>query len=282
MKDAETAISEGSLTQSVVGFDGPSHDCQTIPKKRLAVRAAAPAATLVSALEQTTGHGTSHPNSFHVPEAGSVVRVIGWRVVRSSRGGAHLAYTILSASASRTKKFWSEARLVPRRYRDFVKLHGILYPIAREAQVVLPPLPSKVAAFGRNLSPSVGAHRQRALHDWLQSVISQPLLMTEHLRVFLGLSPTGAPEQALGSSPHATYENGSAEDHASMSDDDDSCANDQCTEAPNGFSMPLRNMGTALLKARAGLCEDRVSVDLSALEQEAVDCMLDDNLWGRS
>merc|ERR1719473_471161 len=148
-------------------------------KRRLALQAPTSTLALLNILHRMTGHRLPEGHELFTPEAGSFVRVVGWREVSSRTGGAHLAYTILAAAPSAVHQYphaegmpppASEARLVMRRYRDFVKLHATLSPHARQAGLTLPPLPSRITAIGRKLSPEVGAQRQRALHDWLNRV----------------------------------------------------------------------------------------------------------------
>jgi len=254
------------------------------PKKRFAVAAPALPPALLCVLHRLTGHEAPLACEVNMrPEDGSVVRVLGWRAVQSRSGGSsHLVYTILAASPSSSTPGVSEARLVQRRYRDFAKLHTALAPVARAARVALPALPSKMVAFGRNLSTAIGMQRQRALHEWLSFAVGQPQLQCDALRVFLGLSPLQLPPPPL---PPPAYSAAAAladERHASAgcSDDDEaSSATDMHVE--NGAES---DSGYASMTTDAGAEHSEgvvISVDLADLERQAIETMLDDELWGR-
>jgi len=224
----------------------------TSKKRRFAVQAQVPSIALLKLLHRMTGHQI--PLDCQLGRVGqdSVVRVLGWRESRTRTGQAHLVYTVLAAAPSRLmseaeKKSFpdlSEARLVHRRYRDFCKLHAALCPHAQRAGLLLPPLPSKISAFGRNLSPEVGAQRQKALHDWLSWVACQPALICDELRLFLGLSPL-APPGSEPATPQTITRCSSATEDAAMTD------------------------------------EHKIAVNLAELEAKAIETMLDDALWGR-
>lgn len=213
-----------------------------------------------------TGHRVPEGHELSTPETGSFVRVVGWREVASRTGGAYLAYTILAAAPSANIQPCadgmppptSEARLVMRRYRDFVKLHATLTPYARQAGLTLPPLPSRLTALGRKLSPEVGAQRQRALHDWLSRVACHPCLLCDELRVFLGLPPKSLRTKESKPPP--------------------------CQENMNIDKMdvePLAKFDSEESQTDGPPEEAVFAVDLSELEAKAVECMLDDQLWGR-
>jgi len=234
---------------------------QHVTKRRFALRAPTSAELLLRVLHRVTGHAEPPAHELHAPEIGSLVRVLGWRQVSTSNGGAHLVYTILAAAPAQIlgekSAELSEARLVMRRYRDFVKLHAVLAPHARRAGISLPALPSKLTAFGRRLSPEVGAQRQKALHEWLSLVAGYPALLCDELRVFLGLSPHmyGATEAKLTSE----------------------CGH---MEAGDSSKMDVESHGYAS-EGTADVEEGAFAVDLAELEAKAVEVMLDDELWGR-
>jgi len=257
------------------GFDAPVRDArERVAKKRLAVTANAPPAALVSVLHQMTGHEVPSEGEVKLEED-SIVRVLGWRVVQSSRGKSHLVYTILAANASRDKSAMSEARLVQRRYRDFVKLHAALAPRARCAGLRLPSLPSKIVAFGRNLSPTIAMQRQKALHEWLSHVVSAPILLCDDLRLFLGLSPEQSELMTTCRTPESTCP------ASSVSEDEGSIATDTNIDLdPYGVDGALTPSTPRTAKAEE---HENVlfAVNLAELERQAVDCMLDDDLWGR-
>ena len=224
---------------------------QSDPKRRLAVTAPAPATALLNLLHNMVGHSTCESAELMRPTAESVVKVIGWREVQSQRSRrSHLVYTILAAAPSEANpKETSDARLVQRRYRDFAKLHATLLPRARQAGISLPALPSKLTSLGRRLSPELGAQRQRALHAYLCWIVSHPPLMCAELRLFLGLAPR-------------VY---SMELKADAISDVDTMDADV-------------DMDEKMADARA---DEAFAVDLAQLERIAVECMLDDELWGR-
>jgi len=78
------------------------------------------------------------------------------------------------------------ARLVQRRFNEFVSLHHELTPIARRAGVPLPPLPTSLT-LGRKLSEEFAVQRRAALQQWISLVVARPPLWCDPLRLFLGL-----------------------------------------------------------------------------------------------
>jgi len=241
-----TASSEASslTSEATAATKKPSDE----PKRRLAVEAPTNSTVLLNLLHKMVGHATESCEMMCV-DPGSLVKVIGWREVPSQTSSrSHLVYTILAAAPSSSQT--SEARLVQRRYNDFVKLQSALLPHARQAGLTLPALPSKLSSLGRRLSPAVGAQRQKALHCWLCWVVSHPQLLCDALRLFLGLSPkvtkTALPKATEMAGPEAMEL-----DMNASTDDEPSCG------------------------------EKAFAVDLAHLEQQAVECMLDDKLWGR-
>lgn len=119
----------------------------------------------------------------------AIVKVLGWRT-----HGNHVVYTVLAAArvdGADGEQLESEARLVQRRFRDFVKLHEQLAPHASAAGLKLPALPSKLASLV-NSNDTLGAQRKAALHEWLGAVVAQPpLFAAPELRRFLGLASIG-------------------------------------------------------------------------------------------
>jgi len=221
---------------------------------------------LLKLLHRMTGHAIPLDSELGQVESDSVVRVLGWRESRTRTGQAHLVYTVLASAPARLMREdersqmpteLSEARLVHRRYRDFAKLHAVLAPRAKAAALALPALPSKLKAFGRNLSPEVGSERQRALHDWLCWVCSQPALLCDELRLFLGLSPL----EEMAETPFVSPSQRSSTSEPATPETVSRCA----------------SMDEEMLDAN----EPTVAVNLAELEAKAVEAMLDDSLWGR-
>lgn len=251
------------------------------PPMRYAVCAQDISATsLLNHLHTLTGHKEPVSGEIRALETGSVVKVLGWRQVEKS-GDTHLVYTILAASKPRKGEATaaderSEARLVQRRYRDFAKLHAALAPLARNAGLALPSLPSKLT-FGKSLA-AIGAQRKEALHEWLGWVVSQPALLCDELRRFLGLSP------------HAR--------RADTTDSSRSIGSDMEVDESMPRESPMSSASTSRtaehpissdeLASPAGTHEEdsddvsgAYSVDLAELEAKAVEVMMDDDLWGR-
>mmetsp|Transcript_69909 Transcript_69909/g.138525 ORF Transcript_69909/g.138525 Transcript_69909/m.138525 type:complete len:314 (-) Transcript_69909:359-1300(-) len=250
-----TASSELSSASSVAENDATKKQHGEQPKRRLAIQAPTTSVKLLGLLHRMVGHANCDPCKMMSPEAGSVVKVIGWREVpsQSVRNRSHLVYTILAAAPSGTQDT-SEARLVQRRYSDFVKLHAALVPHARQAGLTLPALPSKLSSLGRRLSPAVGTQRQKMLHAWLCWVVSHSQLLCDALRLFLGLSPRGpgeAEEPLPG--PDVAME-------VDMNANMDAAMETSVEDQPQS---------------------SKIAVDLAHLEHVAVAAMLDDDLWGR-
>lgn len=237
------------------------------PPMRYAVCAQDISATsLLKHLHKLTGHKEPVSGEIKAVETGSVVKVLGWRQVEQ-KGDSHLVYTILAASRPRKDASdTSEARLVQRRYRDFAKLYAALTPISRDAGLALPSLPSKLT-FGRSPA-AIGAQRKEALHEWLGWVVSQPELLCDELRRFLGLSPlascdTSDSTRSIGSDMEV----------------DESLPR----ESPMSSASTARTCDTISSSDELPEVQDlsAYTVDLAELEMKAVEVMLDDELWGR-
>lgn len=263
------------VASSVCGDEPPT--VVALPKRRFALEASMNPQGLLKLLHKLTGHAEPLPTELgKIDASGALVRVLGWREGKTRTGKAHLVYTVLAAAPSRLAgeaelklppSQLSEARLVHRRYRDFAKLHAALSPRARQAGLVLPALPSKLSAFGRQLSPEVGAQRQRLLHEWLSWVAGQPALVCDELRVFLGLPP------------HSRVVLPSARD------DDDMIAEPATPETAtrcSSSSMDDEEEERETHRVAVSLSSlDAVPVNLAELERKAIEAMLDDGLWGR-
>lgn len=253
------------------------------PHTRFAVCAPDISATsLLKHLHKMTGHNEPVDGEIRALDHDSVVKVLGWRAVE--KNGSHfLVYTILAASRQETSSH-SEARLVQRRFRDFAKLHAALVPRARSAGLLLPALPSKMT-FGRSLD-AIGAQRKETLHVWLSSVVAQPALMCTELRCFLGLSPR---EETLTRA--ASSESERSADTTVVGMDVDEPERPSSTASVQASAGRDQEDGVRLIAPSAPYTENGRSqgmgeqppyaVHLKELEARAVECMLDDDLWGR-
>jgi len=248
------------------------------PHQRFAVKADISATSLIKHLHTLTGHREPLHGELRALESGSIVKVLGWTTIEK-HGATHVVYTILSACAGEKAceagQKSSEARLVQRRYRDFAKLHAALTPIAREAHLTLPALPSKLT-FGRSYA-AIGSQRKEALHDWLGWVVARPALLCDELRRFLGLSPHADADADLStrSTDMDVVDEGPRSSSAST------------TSTPNPSSCdelmlisPVR-YPAALEGSNAPAAAPAYTVDLAELEAKAVETMMDDELWGR-
>ena len=147
--------------------------------------------------------------------------------------GSHRAYDILTVSNMHDKENAQACRLVQRRYSEFVILREALQPVARRRGLTLPPLPSKVWALGRGLSPRLANGRQQALQAWLAWVVAQsPLWQSVRLRVFLGLAQSRDEATETASSRR-----NSSQDSSMRSADENACIDaliDAATECRRG------------------------------------------------
>ena len=145
----------------------------------------------------------------------------------------HRAYDILTVSNMHDKENAQACRLVQRRYSEFVILREALQPVARRRGLTLPPLPSKVWALGRGLSPRLANGRQQALQAWLTWVVAQPpLWQSVRLRVFLGLAQSRDEATETASSRR-----NSSQDSSMRSADENACIDaliDAATECRRG------------------------------------------------
>ena len=91
----------------------------------------------------------------------------------------------------------SHTGIVQRRFSEFDRLRAALQPVARQAGLSLPALPSKLR-LRRNVSSDFAARRQEGLQQWLGRVVSRPELWSDALRAFLGLPASEVGPQLVG------------------------------------------------------------------------------------
>ena len=137
---------------------------------------------------------TTSPVSLHAGPGSpglrrQVVEIVG-HVVAGDEPKQHLEYIIMTQIGCNSD---SAVCLVQRRFRDFDMCYWGLLPIAQEARILLPPLPSKLWGGGllyaaKDVSPAFAAQRQASLQRWIGLVTAQPPLWCETLRRFLGLT----------------------------------------------------------------------------------------------
>jgi len=125
---------------------------------------------------------------------GTVVDIIGFSRVAHEMGCPHIEFIVLTCLQPRAEMLTkqdakAEAHLVQRRYRDFERLHSLLYRRAERAGLTMPPLPPKT--WTRDVSCAFSAERQAALHAWLTWVL-QHQLWCDALCLFLGVGEQAA------------------------------------------------------------------------------------------
>ena len=145
------------------------------------------------------------------------------------------------------------------------------------AGLLLPALPSKMT-FGRSLD-AIGAQRKETLHVWLSSVVAQPALMCRELRCFLGLSPRES--KAASSDSERSADAVAVGMEVDEPERPSSTASGWSTSARDAEEQDgIRLLPHSSVRAQ-GQGEPPYAIDLKELEARAVECMLDDDLWGR-